>query len=87
MADDPKTPADRLIEQFGVDRLATWTKRHRSRVHAWTWSTVKGGTGGVVPPRVRALIIEGAHRDLGAELAYADFEPKDGEVYLLGEAA
>lgn len=82
-----KTPADRIVARFGVPRLAAWTRRHRSRIHAWTWATDKGGTGGVVPPRLRAAIIEGAREDLGEILSHSDFEPQDGEAYLLGRAA
>ena len=63
----------------------TPTKRHRSRVHAWAWPTSKGGTGGVIPPRLRTAIIDGAKRELGADLAFADFEPRDGEGYLIAE--
>jgi len=86
MTDVPKTPAERIIGKFGVDRLASWTGRHRSRVHAWTWPTAKGGTGGAIPSRVRPAIIEAAQRDLGEVITYADFEPKDGETYLMGGA-
>ena len=81
------TPAERILRRFGVDALARWTGRHRSRVHAWTWSTAKGGTGGAIPIRVRQAIIDGAWRDLDQALAFADFEPVCGERYLTGEWA
>jgi len=87
MSDAHKTPAARIIAHFGVERIAAWTRRHRTRVHAWAWPVAKGGTGGAIPPRLRGLIIEGAKRDLGADLSYADFEPRAGETYLMGEAA
>lgn len=82
-----KTPAGRIIERFGVSRLAAWTGRHRSRIHAWAWPTEKGGTGGAVPARARPKIIQGALDDLGEVVSYAEFEPQAGEVYLMGEAA
>jgi hypothetical protein len=86
MTDSPKTPADRILTRFGVERIAAWTQRHRSRVHAWTWPTAKGGTGGAIPPRLRTAIIEGAKRELGQDVAFADFEPQAGEQYLMGAA-
>ena len=75
------TPAARLIKQFGVATLAGWTRRDRSRIHAWTWSKDRGGTGGLVPHAVRSSIIEGAAAQ-GESLTYADFEPQAGEAYL-----
>ena len=84
MTDIPKTPADRILTRFGVERIAAWTKRHRSRVHAWAWSTEKGGTGGAIPPRLRPAIIEGAKRELNEDITFTDFEPQAGEVYLMG---
>lgn len=80
-----KTPAERILARFGAATIARWTGRHRSRVHAWTWPTAKGGTGGVVPVRLRKPIIEGAQADLGERLEFADFEPLPGEGYLIGE--
>lgn len=76
------TPADRIIGRFGVEKIARWTGRHRSRVHAWAWAPDRGGTGGVVPPRLRQKIIEGARSELGEAVAFADFEPREGERYL-----
>lgn len=80
---DPTTPAARMIARFGVDNLARWTGRHRSRVHAWTWPTSKGGTGGVIPTRSRQAIIAGAQADHNEPVAWAEFEPRAGESYLL----
>ncbi|QYC10586.1 hypothetical protein [Brevundimonas nasdae] len=77
-----QTPAARLIERFSIQTLARWTRRDRSRVHAWTWPKSRGGTGGVVPHPVRPAIIQGAKDDLNVDLAYADFEPINGEAYL-----
>jgi len=76
-----KTPAARIIARFGVAQIARWTGRDRSRVHAWTWTKARGGTGGVIPHSVRRAIIEGAAQ-LGEELGYADFEPRAGEAYI-----
>ena len=87
MDDAPKTPAARILERFGAGRISAWTGRHRSRVHAWAWPTDKGGTGGVVPHRSRQAIIDGARRDLGQDITFAEFEPQAGEGYLLGAAA
>lgn len=84
--DDLSTPAARILTRFTVERIAAWTKRHRSRVHAWAWPTSKGGTGGVVPPRVRPAIIAGAKRDLGEDIGFSDFEPAPGETYLMDAA-
>ena len=80
-----KTPATRIIARFGVPNLVKWTGRHRGRVHAWTWPRARGGTDGVVPHGVRALIISGAKTDLGVEVSFADFEPSAGERYLTTE--
>lgn len=74
-------PAARLITRFGVKRLSAWTGRHPSRVHAWSWSTAKGGTGGVVPVRLRSAIIAGALKDCQAVVTPADFELAQGEAY------
>lgn len=87
MTGAPTTPAERILGRFGAARIAAWTGRHRSRVHAWTWPTTKGGTGGVVPIRVRPQIIEGAARDLGEAITLAEFELQPGETYLVGELA
>lgn len=84
---DTVTPAARMIARFGVENIARWTGRHRSRVHAWTWPSNRGGTGGVIPARSRQAIIHGAHRDHGEAVAWAEFEPMEGEVYLLDGAA
>jgi len=77
----PATPAARIVGRFGVKTLAAWTGRHPSRVHAWTWPSSKGGTGGAIPNKARTKIIAGA-KTLGEELAFADFEPQAGEDYL-----
>lgn len=37
----------------------------------------------MIPSRVRQAIIEGAARDLNEQLTFRDFEPLDGETYLL----
>lgn len=79
----PKTPAARIVRRFGAEKLAAWTGRHRSRVHAWTWPTSRGGTGGVIPTRAQSAIIEGAWRDLGEPVSFAEFQPQDGESFLL----
>lgn len=42
----------------------------------------RGGTGGVVPARVRQSIIDGAVNEMGETIAFADFEPTAGERYL-----
>jgi hypothetical protein len=81
------TPAQRLIDRFGVKRLAAWSGRHQSRVWAWAWAPAKGGTGGVVPHRLRQRITEGALQEVGVRLTPADFEPADGEAYLFEAAA
>lgn len=78
----PTTPAARIISRFGVKNISAWTRRDRSRVHAWTWPKSRGGTGGVIPHAVRPAIIEGAKAEFDEQLAYADFEPLPGETYL-----
>lgn len=82
-----ETPAARIINRFGVKKIAEWTRRDRSRVHAWTWPKSRGGTGGVVPHAVRPAIIKGARADFGEVLGYADFEPMPGEAYLVDDLA
>ena len=49
----PATPADRLIEEFGVKRLANWSGRHASRVRAWAWPPERGGKSHRVVPHLR----------------------------------
>lgn len=78
------TPAERIIQRYGVKRLAAWTGRHPSRVHAWAWAPDKGGTGGVIPHPVRPKIIAGAARELGETVTYPEFEPQGEERYLHG---
>lgn len=85
MTSEITTPAARMIGKFSVQTLARWTGRDRSRVHAWTWPKSKGGTGGVVPHGVRGAIITGARDEFKVEVAYADFEPQEGEAYLPAE--
>lgn len=82
----PTTPAARLIARFGAKRIAGWTGRHVTRVHAWAWSTAKGGTGGVVPHRLRDKITAGAAA-MGEAVFPGDFELAAGEAYLFEEAA
>jgi hypothetical protein len=77
------TPAMRLLRRFGVEALSRWTGRHRSRVNAWTWPTDRGGTGGVIPVRLRAAIAAGALAEQGQVLNPADFELQVGEAYLI----
>lgn len=79
---EPTTPAARIIARFGVKRLAEWSGRSTSRVYAWAWARAKGGTGGAVPLECRPGIIKGAQDELGETIAYADFEPVEGEAYL-----
>lgn len=81
------TPAGRLIARFGARALADWTGRHPSRVHAWSWPTSKGGTGGVVPVKLRAAVVAGALKDFRAVLTAADFEPAPGEQFLFDKRA
>ena len=83
----PMTPAKRIIDRFGAKRLAVWTGRHVSRVYGWALPCARGGTGGVVPVKVRARIIDGARDDLAVDLSHSDFELAPGETYLLAEAA
>lgn len=85
MTQPQKTPAERILARFGPGRIAKWTGRHRSRVHAWPWPPEKGGTGGVIPVRVRPAIIAGALRDLGETVAHSEFELAEGETYLVAE--
>ncbi len=81
------TPAARIVARFGVETLSKWTGRHRTRVHAWTWPSDRGGTGGAIPLRVRLLIVEGARRDRSERLEFSDFEPQGDERYLSDEAS
>lgn len=87
MDEIPTTPAKRIIDLFGVKRVAAWTRRHTSRVHAWSWPEDQGGTGGVIPHKARLQIMMKAKEELGQELSFADFEPRDGETYLFREDA
>ncbi len=82
MTSNHPTPAGRFIARFGVQRLARWSQRDRSRVHAWAWPRAKGGTGGVIPHAVREKIISGAKCELNEDIGYSDFEPRLGEAYL-----
>jgi hypothetical protein len=82
-----KTPAARIISRFGAKSIAAWTGRHQSRVHAWSWPTSRGGTGGVVPVRLRPAIIRGALSDFQTVLTPADFEPAGDETYVFDKEA
>jgi hypothetical protein len=82
MRNSDVTPARRFLDRFGVQRLAKWSGRDRRRVHAWAWPEDKGGTGGVIPHKVRQLIIDGVRDEVGEVLTFADFEPREGEAYL-----
>jgi hypothetical protein len=64
------TPAMRLLKRFGVEALSRWT-------------TDRGGTGGVIPVRLRAAIAAGALAEQGQVLNPADFELQIGEAYLI----
>lgn len=79
------TPARRLIKRFGAKILAEWSGRHISRVYAWGWPPSRGGTGGFVPLSARRSIMMRALQDQGVQLAWADFEPQEGEEYVLAE--
>lgn len=81
------TPAKRLIDRFGAQTLSQWTGRHITRVYAWAWSTDRGGTGGHIPVRARRAIVDGARRDLGISVEWSEFEPMEGETYLIDGAA
>lgn len=82
MDTEPTTPAARFHAKYGVKALAEWSKRSTARVYAWAWPRAKGGTGGAVPLDCRPGIIAGILRDRGETIAYADFEPVEGETYL-----
>lgn len=52
-------PAKSIIERLGgVDVVAGVTGKHRTRVFRWMYSTERGGTGGLVPQREHAKLLE-----------------------------
>ena len=84
---ETSTPASRLIARFGAKTLAGWAGRHHSRVLAWAWPPERGGTGGVIPVRLRPKIMEGALKEQKVVLTAADFELAQGETYIERSAA
>lgn len=68
-----KTPAELVIEKFGGHaRVAEVLGVDVSRVYRWTYSSERGGTGGLVPQKHQAKLMEAAVAG-GIELAPADF--------------
>ena len=66
-------PAKTIIERLGgVDAVARRTGKHISRIYRWMYPPERGGTGGVIPQREIAGLLEFA-REEGIPLSPADF--------------
>ena len=56
-----KTPAETVIEICGgAKAVAEICKVDISRVHRWTYPAERGGTGGLIPSKHQARLLEGA---------------------------
>lgn len=56
-------PANTIIQLCGgFQAVADMTGRDVSRIHRWTYSKEKGGTGGVIPADVQAQLLSEAVR-------------------------
>ncbi len=56
-------PANTIIQLCGgFQAVADMTGRDVSRIHRWTYSKEKGGTGGVIPADVQTLLLSEAVR-------------------------
>ena len=57
------TPAERVIKRCGgVAKTAAIVGRTQSVVHRWTYPKDKGGTGGTIPGKAQAKLLEAAAR-------------------------
>lgn len=69
----PLAPATTIIEKFGgYARVAELLNCDVSRVYRWTYPVENGGTGGTVPAKQQAPLLEAAKRT-GVNLTPADF--------------
>ena len=67
------SPASRIIDKFGgIDAVASAIGRHRSVVNRWLLPKDRGGTGGIVPGKHQATLLENAQK-AGIELSPNDF--------------
>lgn len=72
--------ATRVIEKFGGARaLAKVLGCDPSRVYRWTYSSKRGGTGGLIPQRQHKKLLKVAKK-LGINLRYSDLVPQDEPV-------
>lgn len=79
-------PAETIIRKCGggnfargVNRVSTWAGVDKSRIYRWSWSKLRGGTGGVIPAQHHQTILNGA-RNEGIDLAPDDFFAADGSA-------
>ncbi len=74
MAHHQEEPASSIIRLFGgVSVVATIVKKHPSRVYRWTYPTsVREGTGGLVPARDQLALLNHA-RENGVDFLPEDF--------------
>src|SRR4051812_8862454 len=75
-----KTQAERVIAKFnGARKLAAAlqrvSSRHPSRVYRWTYSTARGGTGGLIPSSAMADVFRAAVLE-GVVLTADDVDPR-----------
>lgn len=67
------SPAERIIEKCGgAGVVAEIVGVHVSRVHRWTYSKERGGTGGLIPAQHQQPILDRA-RERGIDISPADF--------------
>jgi hypothetical protein len=70
-------PASTILSKCGgAPRVAEWVGTHVTRVRRWSYPKSRGGTGGLIPARVQALLLEKA-RENGVNLSPADFFADD----------
>lgn len=72
--------ASRIIAKCGGHQaVAEMVGVDVSRVHRWTYSRERGGTGGLIPTRHQATLMQEA-RERGLPLEPADFFPAEKEA-------
>jgi hypothetical protein len=72
MSETHLNPAKSVIGKIGIDKVATITGKHVSRVYRWMYPKERGGTGGRVPQEDAEKLLAYA-KEHKIDLAPADF--------------
>ena len=71
-------PAHTIISNLGgVVETARLAGCSHASVSRWKTPKERGGTGGTIPVKNIPRLIESAKRELGVDLSWAEFEPKN----------